>query len=84
MSLSAEQRSMRARIGAYSLHARYDPRETTQAARAAFHKRFEDAVDPERLLSPGERERRAAAALQAHMTSLALKSSLARSSRPVR
>lgn len=48
--------------GAYALYAQRDPRETTKAARTAFQARFLDEVDPERVLSKQERERRADAA----------------------
>ena len=41
------ERSLRARMAAYSLHAQRDPRETTSAARAAFLDRFEREVDPD-------------------------------------
>jgi hypothetical protein len=76
--LSSEQRSQRARIGAYAQHARHDVRETTQTARDKFLQRFVDAVDPTRELPEPERQRRAAAALREHMARLALASSRAR------
>ena len=50
----------------------------TAPARAAFHERFIDQVDPERVLSSSERARRAEAARRLHMTRLALASSVAR------
>jgi hypothetical protein len=34
-------------LSCYSLHAKRDPKETTQAARAAFLNRFEREVDPD-------------------------------------
>jgi hypothetical protein len=71
-------RSLRARLGAYSLHARYDTRDTTSAARAAFLARFENEVDPEGVLPVKEREKRAEAARKAHMTRLAMRSAMAR------
>lgn len=74
--LTAAQRSTRARAAAYALHAKRDPRETTERARSAFLKRFEPN-DPN--LTPEERERRTQAALRAHMAKLALRSSRARS-----
>ncbi len=77
--LTPAQRSLRSRLAAYSLHAQRDPKETTQAARAAFLNRFEHEVDPDGSLPPAERARRAEAALRAHMTRLALASSRARS-----
>jgi hypothetical protein len=39
-SLTPAERSLRARIGAYAMHARNDPRQTTAAAREAFLHRF--------------------------------------------
>ncbi len=75
------QRSLRARMAAYALHATHDPRQTTKAARAAFADRFERQVDPDRRLSPAERRRRAEAAKKAYFTALALKSSRARQRR---
>ena len=36
MTLDAEARRLRGRIGAYRLHATHDPRETTAKARATF------------------------------------------------
>jgi len=62
---------MRARMAAYTLHARYDPRETTKAARRAFNQRFIDQVDPEGRLPEAERHRRAEAARRAYFTRLA-------------
>jgi hypothetical protein len=50
----------------------------TQPARAAFDRRFEDEVDPERTLSPQERARRAANARKSYFAKLALKSAQAR------
>lgn len=76
--LTPAERSLRARMAAYTLHAHSDPRETTQAARDAFLARFEHQVDPDRRLPEGERRRRAEAAKKAYFTALALKSSRAR------
>ena len=70
-SLTPSERVMRARMAAYTLHARHDPRETTKAARRAFNQRFLDEVDPERCLSERERLRRADAARRAYFTRLA-------------
>jgi hypothetical protein len=79
--LTPGQRTLRARLGAYSLHATHDPRDTTAKARRTFLDRFYDDVDPDRSLPPEERQRRAQAALKAHMTRLALASSRSRSKR---
>ena len=78
MSLTPDQRVLRARMGAYALHSKHDPKQTTAAARHAFRDRFRREVDPDGLLPEAERERRADAALKAYMTGLALKSSRAR------
>ncbi|MCC7364831.1 MAG: hypothetical protein IT303_10705 [Dehalococcoidia bacterium] len=51
---------------------------TTKAARSAFLARFEREVDPERVLSEQERQRRAEAAKKAHFTRMALASAKAR------
>jgi hypothetical protein len=74
---------MRARLGAFALHAKYGTKETTRAATAGFLARFEREVDPDCVLDPVERNRRAISARRAHMTSLALKSSIARSAKLV-
>ncbi len=79
--LTPAQRSLRARMGAYALHATHDPRETTKAARDAFMGRFERQVDPDGRLSPAERHRRAEAAKKAYFSGLALKSAMARRQR---
>jgi hypothetical protein len=80
-SLSPEQRALRGRLGAYTQHALYDPKETTVAARVAFNLRFLDEVDPERRLPEAERLRRAEAAKSRYYTALAYRSSRARQER---
>jgi hypothetical protein len=79
LSLSPEQRSLRASIAAHAMHAKNDSREITAAGRAAFLKRFLDEVD---AATPGlpeaERLRRAEHRLRAHMRRLALRSSRVR------
>jgi hypothetical protein len=69
--LSPAERSLRGRMGAYAVHARYDSRQTTAPAREAFLRRFLDEVDPDRVLPERERLRRAAAARKAYFTRLA-------------
>ena len=78
MSLTPALRSQRARLGAYSLHAQRDPRETTSAARAAFAQRFVDAVDPFQKLPVEERQRRAGALRKAYFVRLAFRSAQSR------
>jgi hypothetical protein len=57
--LSPAERTLRARLAAHAMHGRHDPRATTAKARTAFLARFERQADPEGLLAPAERERRA-------------------------
>jgi hypothetical protein len=53
-------RVLRARMAAYALHAQIsDPTKHTAPARAAFLSRFEREVDPDGVLDPEERARRA-------------------------
>ena len=81
-SLTPEQRSLRARIGAFALHAQGGT--STGAGTAAFLARFEREVDPDGALAPEERARRAGLARKAYMARLALASSRARSKRRAR
>jgi predicted ATPase len=80
VSLSSEQRSIRASLAAHEMHARHDSREITANARTGFLTKFLREVDD---ASPGlpeaERLRRAEHLLRAHMKRLALASSRARS-----
>jgi hypothetical protein len=69
---SQAERSLRARLAAYALHAQHDPRETTANGRAAFLARFDREVDPEGLLEPDERRRRAEQARRAYFARLSL------------
>jgi hypothetical protein len=81
MAMTPEQRSLRGRIGAYSLHAKYDSRATTEPARRAFLSRFEREVDPDGVLPEPERLRRAEYARKAYFARLALASAKARAAR---
>jgi tRNA U34 5-methylaminomethyl-2-thiouridine-forming methyltransferase MnmC len=74
VAIDGEMR-LRGRIGGYSKAAKYPPKQLTGAARAAFLKGFEPE-DPS--LSEEERQRRAKAALRAHMAKLSWLSVLAR------
>lgn len=77
-SLTPAERSLRARVAAHTLHATHDSTELTKNARQAFRDRFERQVDPDGVLPPAERERRAEHARKAWYTTLALKSAQAR------
>lgn len=71
-------RSLISRMGAYAQQAKYDTRETTAKARSKFMASFEDKVDPDRVLSEAERQRRAAAERKLHFSRLAHLSAKAR------
>lgn len=81
-SLTPEQRSLRGKLAAHTLHAHVaDPAAHTAPARAEFNARFERQVDPDNVLSPEERSRRAGHARRAYFAALALRSARARSAR---
>ena len=71
-SLSPAERSLRARLAAYAMHARHDARRTSANGRAAFLARFEREVDPDGRLDPEERARRAEQARRAYFARLSL------------
>ena len=50
--MSPAERSLRARLAAYAMHARHDARRTSANGRAAFLARFEREVDPDGRLDP--------------------------------
>jgi hypothetical protein len=79
--LTPEQRSLRSRMAANTRWSREDGHAGTAAARRGFADRFEREVDPDGLLTPGERAKRAERARKAHMQKLALKSARARTAR---
>ena len=81
LSLTPEQRSLRARAAAHALHAQGGT--NTGPATAASLARFERQVDPDGVLDPVERVRRAAHARKSYMTALALKASRARQRKAV-
>ncbi len=73
------ERILRARMAAHALHAKVsDPSAHTAPARAVFLSRFEREVDPEGVLTPEERARRAEHAKKAYFLKLALASREAR------
>ena len=77
--LSATERQLRGRIGAYKMHATHDVHITSAPGRAAFESSFLRDVDPEGVLPLEERERRAQHLRRAHFTKLAFLSARARS-----
>lgn len=68
--LTPSERVLRARLAAHEKWA--------QTARQAFLDRFERQVDPDGILDPAERARRAESAKRAHFLRLSLKSARAR------
>jgi hypothetical protein len=78
VALSAEGRSVHARVAAHAKWAQSDPVAGTAKARAAFESRFLDEVDPDRALPKAERTRRAAHARKAYFARLTLASVKAR------
>jgi hypothetical protein len=79
--LTPAERTLRARLAAHAMHGRHDVRATTAKARAVFLARFEQQADPEGLLIPAERERRAQQLRSAYFAQLALASAKARRAR---
>ena len=77
MALTPEQRFLRSRMAAHTLHAQ--GKTNTGPARAAFNARWEREVDPYGVLNAAERSRGAEHARKAHFTGMALKSAGARS-----
>jgi hypothetical protein len=76
--VNQSERILRARLAAYVLHSKVDSRAHTAPAREAFNARFEREVDPDGVLAPKERARRAALARKAYYTRLSLKAAQAR------
>jgi hypothetical protein len=78
-STSAEERSLVARIAAAERWGRTaDRREATAPARSGLRAKFERDADPDNLLSPIERARRADSLMRAHMLRMSLKAKTAR------
>jgi hypothetical protein len=73
--MDSRDMALRGRIGGYARAAKYNSQELTGAARKGFLLRFQ----PQELGLPDEeRQRRAQAALRAHMARLARLSAIAR------
>lgn len=81
MAKKDPKKSLAGRIGGHTTASRHNGRELTAKARAKFLGRFEAQVDPDGVLPPAERQRRAEALRKAHFTRLALKSAEARRAR---
>jgi hypothetical protein len=72
------ERTLRARAAAYEMHAKHGSRKAAVKGQAALLAKFERQVDPDGLLTPEERRRRALHARRAHMVRLALASARSR------
>lgn len=83
MTLTAAERTMRARAAAYAKWAQADLAEVSRKASEAWWRRFERKVDPDGVLSESERTRRAQAASKAQMTMAAYKSAQVRRTQTV-
>lgn len=79
MSMTPEQRSQRARLAALSRWANENPAANAARGQAGLLAKFEREVDPDGVLAPTERTRRAEAARRAHMVRLSFRSSRNRS-----
>lgn len=78
-SLSPAERKLRASAAAHQSWANTtNPTARTEPARRKHRESFEAKVDPEGVLDPSERARRAEHAYRAHMQLLALKSAKSR------
>lgn len=75
----SRQHQIAGRIGAHRRWAATEDRSAaTQAARDGMYRRFEDEVDPDRVLLPEERAKRVESARRAYYTRIALKSAASR------
>ncbi len=80
--LSPAERALRARVAAHAKHATHDPKAAMAKARAVFLASFEQQADPDGVLPPAERQRRAEQLRRSHYARLALASAKARRARP--
>jgi hypothetical protein len=77
--LTPPERSLRASLASEASWANTENRTArSQPGRDAMYKKFEDAVDPDRKLTPAERAKRVENARKAHFKRLALRSAIAR------
>ena len=72
------ERTLRARAAAYAMHAKHGSQKAARKGQAALLAKFELQVDPDGLLTPEDRRRRALLARRAHMARLALASARSR------
>lgn len=77
-NLTAAERSLHASLAANTRWAAADRKVESEKARSRQMERFEREVDPDGVLSPAERSRRAENARRAHMARLSMKAAAAR------
>ena len=82
LAFDPEEMARRGRIGAHVTHSRHDSRELTRPAREAFLAKLELEVDPDGVLPPEERRRRAEHLRRAHLARASLAAARARSGTP--
>jgi hypothetical protein len=68
---TSQEMARRGKLGAWSRLAREDPVSMTEKARSAFLASFEREVDPDGVLPPAERSRRAEYARKSYYARLA-------------
>jgi len=79
MSLTPEERKLRAELAAHESWAKTSDRTArTAAARRKFAESFESVVDPDGVLPPAERALRAESARRAHYKRMAFNSAVTR------
>ena len=81
MPLTPDRASLIGRIGAHMAHAGHDSRELTARARDTFLAKFEQEADPDGVLCPEERRRRAKHLRSAHFARLAALSAESRTAK---
>lgn len=81
--MTPAQYTMRARIAAQARWSRESGADQAKRGQEGLLARFERDVDPDGVLDPVERRRRAESARKAHMSRLALKSSRARTAKSI-
>ncbi|MCU1687819.1 MAG: hypothetical protein JWQ81_8558 [Amycolatopsis sp.] len=80
--MTPEQRSLQARVAVHTSWANTEDRTArTAPGTKAFMDRFERQIDPEGVLDPADRARRAESAKTAYFLNLAAKSAKARAKR---
>ncbi len=76
--MSAPAYAALGRVGGLTTVARHGPDAVAARARAGLWRKFENAVDPDRVLAPDERRRMAALEQRRYYAQLALRSARAR------